>query len=164
MLCEPMDSSPPGSSVPEFSSKNTGVGCHSLLQGIFLIQGSNLGFLHCRQLLYHLGYQGSQCWTTVAPKDIPILATESRQLNKHVRIRAREIQGPNGFESFLYPNTPGDATPSHLYWLGWSFILHKEIFEETKQDALGRSACADWKNPQGDSTTPCASYLPLSLS
>ena len=34
--------------------KNTGVGCHSLLQGIFPTQGSNLGLLHCRQILYHL--------------------------------------------------------------------------------------------------------------
>ena len=32
--------------------KNTGAGCHSLLQGIFPIQGSNLGLLHCRQILY----------------------------------------------------------------------------------------------------------------
>ena len=39
------------------SSKNTGVGCHFLLQGIFLTQGSNpclLGLLHCRWILY--------CW------------------------------------------------------------------------------------------------------
>ena len=39
--------------------KNTGVGCPFLLQGIFLTQGSNLGLLHCRQILYHLGHQGS---------------------------------------------------------------------------------------------------------
>ena len=35
--------------------KNTGVGCHFLLQGIFLTQGSNLcllHFLHCRQIFY----------------------------------------------------------------------------------------------------------------
>ena len=31
--------------------KNTGMGSHSLLQGIFLTQGSNLGLLHCRQIL-----------------------------------------------------------------------------------------------------------------
>ena len=30
----------------EFSGKNTGVGCHFLLQGIFLTQGSNLRLLH----------------------------------------------------------------------------------------------------------------------
>ena len=32
---------------------------HSLLQGIFLSQGLNLGLLHCRQSLYHVSHQGS---------------------------------------------------------------------------------------------------------
>jgi len=37
------------------------VGCHALLQGIFLIQGSNHCLLHCRWILY--------CWATwEAPK------------------------------------------------------------------------------------------------
>ena len=36
--------------------KNTGVGCHCLLQGIFLTQGSKLGLLHYRQIIYHLSY------------------------------------------------------------------------------------------------------------
>ena len=41
-LCDPMDCSTPGSSVPGISQgKNTWVGCHFLLQGIFLTQGSN---------------------------------------------------------------------------------------------------------------------------
>ena len=35
------------------------MGCHFLLQGIFLTQGSNLGLLHCRWILYSLGHQGS---------------------------------------------------------------------------------------------------------
>ena len=39
--------------------KNTGVGCHSLLQGLFPTQELNPGLLHCRQLLYHLNHQGS---------------------------------------------------------------------------------------------------------
>ena len=34
--------------------KNTGVGCHFLLQGIFLTQESNPCLLHCRQTLYPL--------------------------------------------------------------------------------------------------------------
>ena len=37
-----------------FSCKNNGVGPHSLFQGIFQTQGSNLGLLHCRKILYHL--------------------------------------------------------------------------------------------------------------
>ena len=30
------------------------MGCHVLLQGIFLTRGSNLHLLHYRQILYHL--------------------------------------------------------------------------------------------------------------
>ena len=36
---------------------NNGVGSPSLLQGIFLTQGSNLGLLHHRQTLYYLSHQ-----------------------------------------------------------------------------------------------------------
>ena len=39
--------------------KNTGVGCHFLLQEFFPAQGSNPGLLHCRQILYQLSYEGS---------------------------------------------------------------------------------------------------------
>ena len=40
-------------------SKNIGVGCHFLLQEIFLTQELNLGLLHCKQFLYWLSHQGS---------------------------------------------------------------------------------------------------------
>ena len=39
--------------------QNAEVGGLSLLEGIFPTQGSNPGFLHCRQILYQLSYQGS---------------------------------------------------------------------------------------------------------
>ena len=59
-LCDRRDCSPPGSSVHEiFPGKDTGVGCHFLLQGIFPTQGLNPGLLHCRQILYRLSYKGS---------------------------------------------------------------------------------------------------------
>ena len=41
----------------DLPGKNTGMGCHFLLQGIFLTQGLNQSLLHCRQILYHLSYQ-----------------------------------------------------------------------------------------------------------
>ena len=54
-LCDPVDCSPARQLCPrDFPGKNTGVGCHSLLQGIFPTQGLNLDFLHCRQILYCL--------------------------------------------------------------------------------------------------------------
>ena len=62
--------SPPGSSVHGIlQAKNTGVGCHSLLQGIFLTQGLNLGLPHYRQILYCLHHQGSP-----ATREAPIHA------------------------------------------------------------------------------------------
>ena len=39
--------------------KNTREGNHCLLQGIFLTWASNLGLLHCRQILCHLSHQRS---------------------------------------------------------------------------------------------------------
>ena len=96
ILCNPMDCSPPGSTVhgilqarilervaiifsrgssqprspalqvdsspaePQGEPKNTEVGSHSLLQGIFTTQGLNPGLLHCRQFLYQLSYQLKQ--------------------------------------------------------------------------------------------------------
>ena len=59
-LPDPMGYIPLGSSVHGDSpGKNTGVGCHALLQGIFPTQGTNPGLSHCRWILYHLNHQGS---------------------------------------------------------------------------------------------------------
>ena len=59
-LCDPMDCSPPGSSLHGDSpGKNTGVGCHVLLQGIFPTQGSNPDLPHWGWILYHLSHQGN---------------------------------------------------------------------------------------------------------
>ena len=56
-LCDLMNCSPPGSSVPRDSpGKNTEVSCHFPLQGLFPTQGPKPHFLHCRQIRYH--------WTT----------------------------------------------------------------------------------------------------
>ena len=55
--CDPMDGSPPGSSVHGDSpGKNTGVGCHALLQGIFPTQAY---LPHCKWILQCLSHQGS---------------------------------------------------------------------------------------------------------
>ena len=40
----------------DFPSKNNGIGCHFLLQRVFLAQGWNSHLLHCRQILY--------CWAS----------------------------------------------------------------------------------------------------
>ena len=65
-LCNPM-SSLPGFLCPwDSPGKNTGVGCHTLLQGIFLTERSNLCLLHFRHILYSLSHLGSSLKSEVA--------------------------------------------------------------------------------------------------
>ena len=45
-----------GYSLRDSPGKNTEVGCHFLLQGIFPTQGLNPGLLYCKQILYHLNH------------------------------------------------------------------------------------------------------------
>ena len=71
-LCDPVDCSPPGSSVHGDSpGKNTGMGCYALHQGIFPAQGSNwvswVSYIG-RGILYHQGPLGSP-----SPRLLPIL-------------------------------------------------------------------------------------------
>ena len=58
-LCDLMDCPPCSSVHGDSPGKNTGRGCHALLQGIFPTQGLNPGLPHCRQTLYCLSHQGS---------------------------------------------------------------------------------------------------------
>ena len=52
--------------------KNTGVGCHALLQGIFLTQGLKPGPLHCGWIRYHLSHQGSPLITLFQDNWFPL--------------------------------------------------------------------------------------------
>ena len=54
--------------------KNTGVGDHSLLQGIFLTQGSNPGLLHWRQIIFIYGLSHHQVSVNVV-RTYPILSS-----------------------------------------------------------------------------------------
>ena len=59
LFCNPVDW-PSGLLCPwDFPGKNTGVGCHLLLQGIFLTQGSNLCLLHWQAGSLPLSHLGS---------------------------------------------------------------------------------------------------------
>ena len=80
----PMDCNLPGSSVHGDSpGKNTGVGCHALLQGIFPTQGLNPGLPQCRWILYHLSHQEAlytyiSIYTQIYIFMIPLLQSEWR--------------------------------------------------------------------------------------
>ena len=89
ILCDPLDYSLRGTSVcGDSPGKNTGMGCHALLLGIFPTQGSNTGLLHCRWILYHLTNKGSPRNTGVGSLSLLqwiFLTQESNQGLLHCR-------------------------------------------------------------------------------
>ena len=57
-VCDPMDCSPPGSSLPRIlQARILEWGAMPFLQGIFQTLRSIWDLLHCRQILYHLSHQ-----------------------------------------------------------------------------------------------------------
>ena len=90
-LHNPMDCSPPGSSVHGDSpGQNTGVGCHFLLQGIFLIHVSWIGrqillllsfFLYFNWRLITLQYCGGFCHTPTWISHGDMCVPHSKQLS-----------------------------------------------------------------------------------
>ena len=103
-----------------FPGKNTGVGCHFLLQGIFPTQGSNPGLLHCRHILYCLSHQGSPLMTLPLVKWITATVLLIRAFSKLFECpqRARsksleegqEMAKQTGF--WLYPATQLQQAPA----------------------------------------------------
>ena len=68
-LCNPVDSSLPGSAVHRiFQARILEWAAISFSRGIFPTQGLNPGLLHCRQTLYRLSHQGSIFVVYLSPK------------------------------------------------------------------------------------------------
>ena len=86
-LCDPMDCCLPGAFVHGDSpGKNTGVGSHAFLQGIFPTQGFNPGLSHCRWILYHLSHQGSpKYWASLSLHQWNFLSQELNWILLHCR-------------------------------------------------------------------------------
>ena len=104
-LCDPMDCSLPSFSVHGiFPGKNTGMGCHFLLQEIFPTQGLNPSLLHCRQALYCLSHQGkSKCMlSTVCGSLLPKGPHESPVFLRRVKQR-RACLEPQDFRWLKNP-------------------------------------------------------------
>ena len=112
-VCDSMDYSPPGFSVHGDSpGKNTGVGCHALLQGIFLTQRSDSGLLQCRRILYQVSYPGSPTYWILYWKWRTELLSEYKRIFKCIGC------SPSWSHGWL-----GAATPCH-YLETWESIIH----------------------------------------
>ena len=106
-LCNPVDCSPPGSPVMDFPGKNTGVGCHFLLQGIFLTQWPNLYLLHI------LHWQVDS-FTDLATRETPHGWVNKKQLLLFIKNMNRQSS-----DFFITPN---------YFWCSLSSAVDKAAF------------------------------------
>ena len=124
-----MDCNPPGFSVHGASpGKNTGVGCHALLQGIFPTQGSNPGLPHCRRIPYHLMLASSLLsWrgaaNTLVPSSLPsgIRRGTARGIIRWFRVESymfhiSRIWTHLSLELGVLPMSSSDICHSWTYW------------------------------------------------
>ena len=95
-LCDPMNCSPPGTSVyGDSTGKNTRVACHALLKGIIPTQGSNPGLLHCRQSLSEPPGK-----TKSTPRALPHPGIELRSSALQADSLTTELLGKPAFREF----------------------------------------------------------------
>ena len=128
-----MDHSPPGSSVHGDSpGKNTGVGGHVLLQGIFPTQGSNPGLLHCRWILYCLSHQGSpkEGWV---PKNwcFPIVMSQKTRKSP---LACQEIKP-------VTPKKKKKKSTLNIHWEDWCWRWSSNILATWYEEPT------PWKRP-----------------
>ena len=104
----------------DFLGKSTGVGCHFLLQGIFPIQGSNVGLLHCRQAPYCLNCKGSS-WGSSQPRDWTQVYPHCRQILYQLSYKG----SPRTLAWIAYPFSSRSSWPRN--WAGL-FCIAGRVF------------------------------------
>ena len=110
--------------------QNTGVGSHSLLQGILLTQELNPGLPDCRQILYQLSHQGSPLnlwasdysdkrngWTGKLFMSFSI----SKFYNSRMEIPSLRIEVPQNKLFYTLPGVCFPALPK------WHFIMKTHL-------------------------------------
>ena len=106
-LCDPMDCSLTRFFHPwDFPGKNPGVGCHFLLQDIFLTQGLNPGLLHCRQTLYRLNHQGRSIRAPFFGTSCKDCGTLVPQPGIELGSSVVKVQHPNHWTAREFPRAP----------------------------------------------------------
>ena len=106
-------------------SRSVRVGCHSLLQGIFLTQGLNSGLLHCRKILYFLSHQetGTYWWKIWWGKEFTF--NDSEQF-LFVSVCIWDLHLP----VLLLPKL------SKMHWQTWNTLWLKCTWDKTPVGAL----------------------------
>ena len=110
----------------DFPGKNTGVGCHFLLQKIFPTQGLNPGLPPCGKMLYRLSHQGTEDKSKIQTqaKSLPQRKRLERRLRGRQRaaIMAATDRELEAGTPWIPPSTPREAVISPVSWSHISFL------------------------------------------
>ena len=106
----------------DFPGKDTGVGCHFLLQGIFPTQGSNPGLLHCRRIPYRLSYKGSPFLWAPFGEGARILEWVAIPFSRDLPDPGIEPGSP-ALQAVALPSEP----PVQAAYLPWWLLLSKSM-------------------------------------
>ena len=154
LYCNPMDCSQ-GVLVPlsmDSPGKNTGVGCHTLLQGIFLTQGSKVQLLHWQADFYH--WATREAWGTTASNGVRKVPFEESRLSyprmcalglpKEKGQQVQRAQFGNEFGVFEDQKVSQSAMGDETKWCWWG---------GKGPDAIGPGRPWESLGHQGDQTS-----------
>ena len=128
--------------------KNAGVGCHFLLQGVFLTQGLNPGLPHCRQALYQLSHQGAVLLKEIYPQFQtpsfwpmgPVTASNHPEHSQLHRLHWGSLLETLFFFIQILPILPAPSTSSFCKVSVWpTRILFFSEYSESLQSSLNES-------------------------
>ena len=110
-----------------YLGKNTGVGSPSLLQGIFLTQGSNSGLLPSWQILYHLSHKGSplranlwtKSWVPIFPVITWVCQSGFSPENRNSPLYSRNRGVCSKFEIYTITGRARETWRESHHWSGW---------------------------------------------
>ena len=129
--------------------------CHSLLQGIFLTQGSNPCFLNCRQILYRLSHQAFSYITTIqwSNQEIDTILSSKLQRNSNynndwaVVVIWGEWQCLFGMK---------DWSPTLEDWLAWELYLStSSLMKQQRKKKVAADHEASARKPNTPHTIRC---------
>ena len=126
--------------------KNTGLGCHFLLQGIFQTQGSNPCLLYCRQIIYHMSNWGSPYSSPQRTKTPVVLVLVLGCVSSVTKLHP----------TFCDPTVNCQASlsiefPRQEYWSGMPLSSSEDIPDPGINSSLWHQPTASWPLTPGKS-------------
>ena len=132
--------------------KNTGLGCHDLLQGDLPSQGSKarlLCLLHCSWILYPVSHQGSPMWQVMVEGNKPICVSYCCLLShpKSAKTASSYWTHNSGASGFCQDQLSCSyLTQAHPISAGWHPRFHSQLLDQFR---IGGSSLLHPSHPPG---------------